>query len=130
MRATTPDPGRFGRPGGCLPIHTQLGQESRSGRRGFVDDLVAGVAVVAHRARVDERRNTRLDHRRGDHLGRVDAAVAQGLLEGAGPAPVADTDTAQVDHGVDTVQAGRIELAAARIPEQFVAAGRGSPHDP
>ena len=71
-----------------------------TGGGGFVDDAVTGVAVVADRAGVDQSGHTGLDHRGGQHLGRLDAAVAQALLERARPPLVADVDAAQVDHRV------------------------------
>ena len=96
---------RAGR-GGRLPVLAQLGQETRSRRGGFVDDAVAGVAVVADRAGVDQRaaRPPRRPRADSTSVG-VDAAVAQALLERARPALAADVDAAQVDHGVDAAAA-------------------------
>ena len=113
-----------------LPVLAEPGEEAVARRRRLVDDAVAGVAVVADRARVDQHRHTRLDDGARQHLGRADPAVAQALLERARPALVADADAAQVDDGVRAAQRARVELAGVRIPEHLVGVRRCASDDP
>ena len=94
----------------------------------LVEHPVAGVPVVAHRARVDEHRNARLDDGTRQHLGRADPAVAQALLEGARPPLAGDADAAHVHDGVRAAQCARVELAGVGIPEDLVGVRRCAPH--
>ena len=113
-----------------FPVLAQLGQESGAGRCGLVDGSATGVAVVTDGAGIDEHSDAGLRDRRGQHLGRPDAAVTQALLERARPSLVADVDAAQVHHGVDPRQCTGIEFAGVRIPEHLVGVGRRAAHDP
>ena len=104
-------------------------RKPRPGGRRLVDDAVAGVAVVADRAGVDQHGHAGFDDGARQHLGGADAAVAQALFERARPALGADVDAAQVHHGVDAAQRARVELAGVGIPEQLVGVRRRPPHD-
>ena len=125
-----PNPGVLSRCGGGLPVRREPGQKTCSRRCGFVHDAAPGVAVVADTAGVDQHRNPGCDHRVGDHVGGVDPAVAQSLLDRARPALFGHADAAHVDHRVDAVQPGRVEFAAVGIPVQLVRVARCAADDP
>jgi hypothetical protein len=70
----------------------KLAEKPAARRSGLVGDPVAGVAVVTDGAGVDQHADGPRRHRFGQHLGGIDPAVAQALLERTRP-PLAPTLT-------------------------------------
>ena len=77
---------------------------------GLLEALLIAGAVVAHCRAVDQHARSLAfgQGRQGSHQGSggVNAAVAQELAMGWGPALLSDRLTGQVDHGVGTRQGG------------------------
>ena len=98
---------------GRLPVDDQPGQERVPGRRGLVDDRVAGIAVVVDSRGGHEhgRALGRRFDRGGEQPVRLDAAAPQQLLAPRRPPRPADRGARQVDDRV-----GAVDLAAGSVP--------------
>ena len=69
-----------------------------------------------------------LGDRGGEHLGGHVAAVADQLLAGPAPRPVADGDAAEPHHRVHAIERARVDARGRWVPAALVGGGRGTPN--
>ena len=120
--------------GGRLPGDDDLGQEAGPGRAGLGELLVAAVAVHADGGPGDEHRW--LGVQRGERLGEQAGALRPALEDLAlllvGPALLGDALAGEVHDAVETLETGRVDVAALDVPRHGAggrAAGARRPHD-
>lgn len=116
-----------GQGGGLFPSDAGIGEEAAAGRSGFVEHLVAAIAVIAGCGGADEGPGPRGEGGEGldEALGAEDAAVADARAGLGGPT-LGDGFAGEVDDGVGGGQAGGGGLAGEGVPGEGAGAGRGT----
>jgi len=103
---------------GALPVTAQVRQEAGTALRGFVENLVAALPVIADGRCADEsaRRIRPRLHGPDQSAGRVQAAVDQPFFLRRRPATVADVLAGEVDHDTGIGELPLPRAARSRVP--------------
>src|ERR1700722_1753800 len=96
---------------------------------GFGEDFVAAAAVVtdARSTNKDRRFFLQASERVDQNAGGVDAAVAQNLFAGFGPAALGQVSAAEMDDRVITFHGGNVDDGAGGSPGDITGRGRFFP---
>ena len=124
------DAGVDGGLGGGLPLLAEIGEKAGAERRGFVDELVAAIAVDAD-GRGNKEHSGRMAEAGeggGEGAGGVDAALGDFALVVGGPAMGGEICAGEMDGGSEAFEAlgVRNRRCGGGIPLELIGLGRGA----